>query len=179
MRISRFRSGIGHDASDSVERCRSMKHYFVPRFGSIDASAIPIYAPVSGEVFRLRQEALGVQIEITPRDQPSFRPILFHVNATIPLAEGTVLEAGQRIGTHIGSQTFSDVAIVVDSTQGLRAVSWFDAITDGLMAAYVARGVPSREAAIITKAERDASPLSCNGEAFANEGTINNWLNLR
>ena len=52
-----------------------MKHYFVARFGSIDSSTIPIYAPVSGVVLRLRQESAGVQIEIQSRDQPSFRPI--------------------------------------------------------------------------------------------------------
>ncbi len=145
----------------------------------MDSSTIPIYAPVSGEVLRLRQEFAGVQIEIRSKDQPSFSPILFHVNATIPLAEGMMLEAGQRIGTHIGNQTLSDVAIAVDSTQGLRLVSWFEAITDGLMAAYIARGVTSREAAIITRSERDASPLSCSGETFVNVGTINNWLTLR
>ena len=29
-RISRFRSGIGHDFSDTYETCRSMKHYICP-----------------------------------------------------------------------------------------------------------------------------------------------------
>jgi hypothetical protein len=178
MRISRFRSGEGHDYSDTVERCRSMKHYFVPRFASMDSSTIPIYAPVSGEVFRVRQEWAGVQIEIKSADYPAFRPILFHVNATIPIAEGMTLQAGQRLGTHIGNQTGSDVAIAVDATEGLRYVSWFDAISDELLAAYAARGV-SREAAIITRAERDASPLACNGEAFLGPGSLNNWVALR
>ena len=34
--ISKFRSGAGHDYSDSDEKCRSMKHYFQP------GSRIPI-----------------------------------------------------------------------------------------------------------------------------------------
>jgi hypothetical protein len=178
-RISRFRSGEGHDYSDDVEKCRSMKHYFVPRFATMDTSTIPVYSPISGDVFRLRQEWAGVQIEIQSADYPAFRPILFHVNATIPLSEGTKLAAGQRLGTHIGNQTSSDVAIAVDSTRGLRFVSWFDAITDELMASYTARGIESRDAAIISQSARDASPLTCNGEAFVNGGTINNWLLLR
>ncbi|MGQ0647189.1 MAG: hypothetical protein ACT4P7_06430 [Gemmatimonadaceae bacterium] len=30
LRVSRFRSGVGHDYADDAERCRSMKHYFQP-----------------------------------------------------------------------------------------------------------------------------------------------------
>ena len=178
-RISRFRSGEGHDYSDSVETCRSMKHYFVPRYTTLDASTIPVYSPIDGEIFRLRQEWAGVQIEIRSKDYPAFRPILFHVNATIPLSEGMSLAAGQRLGTHIGAQTGSDVAIAVDSTQGLRYVSWFDAITDELMASFTAQGMASRSAAIISRAERDASPLTCSAGAFANAGFLQNWVTLR
>jgi hypothetical protein len=178
-RISRFRSGEGHDYSDDVEDCRSMKHYFVPRLASIDASTIPVSAPVTGTVERIRQEWAGVQVEIQAADYPAFRVILFHVNATIPIQEGTRLQAGQRIGTHIGNQTSSDVAIAVDSTLGRRYVSWFEAITDELMAGYQARGIASRAAAIISRAERDASPLTCNGETFSSPGTLPTWVNLR
>ena len=45
---------------------------------------------------------------------------------------------------------------------GRRYVSWFDVITDALMADSVVRGVIARESAIITRAERDSSPLTCN-----------------
>ena len=41
-------------------------------------------------------------------------------------------------------------------------MSWFDVITDALMADSVVRGVIARESAIITRAERDSSPLTCN-----------------
>jgi hypothetical protein len=34
-RISKFRSGAGHDYSDDFETCRSMKHYFDPKGGAI------------------------------------------------------------------------------------------------------------------------------------------------
>jgi hypothetical protein len=47
------------------------------------------------------------------------------------------------------------------------------------MAGYAARGVLSREAAIISQAERDASPLTCTGEAFSGPGALPNWVHLR
>ena len=176
--ISRFRSGTGHDYSDSVESCRSMKHYFKPTRG-IDASAIRIYSPVEGDVLSVTTEWAGVQIAIRPKSQPAFRVILFHVTPTVPLNTGTALQAGERIGTHIGDQTASDAAIAVDTPTGFRLVFWFEAITHEVFQTYQARGVTTRARAIITKAERDASPLSCSGETFANAGTLPNWIGLK
>ena len=48
-RISRFRSGVGHDFADSYESCRSMKHYLCPtgsRTGSSSTSATRFQRPV-------------------------------------------------------------------------------------------------------------------------------------
>ena len=85
--ISRFRSGAGHDYSDSVESCRSMKHYFRPA-RSVDAATIRIYSPVEGEVISVTAEWAGVQIAIRPKSHPAFRVILFHVTPSIALAAG-------------------------------------------------------------------------------------------
>ena len=155
-----------------------MKHYFVPRPGE-DWSTIPVYAPVAGTVYHIRQEWAGIQIEMTVDSHPKFAVVLFHVNPSIPIDVGTRLEAGQRIGSHIGTMTWSDVTIRVDSTQGMRLVSFFDALTDDRFAAYAARGLTSRQDAIISRGERDAQPLSCNGEAFLGPGTIENWTGFR
>ena len=38
-KISKFRSGIGHDFSDNFESCRSMKHYYCP-YGNVDWSGL-------------------------------------------------------------------------------------------------------------------------------------------
>lgn len=54
-RVSRFRSGIGHDYADNVETCRSMKHYFQPRSG-IDWASVRITAPTAGTLVRIDEE---------------------------------------------------------------------------------------------------------------------------
>src|SRR5512133_2793550 len=50
--ISKFRSAVGHDYSDAVEHCRSMKHYFQP-LSNVDWSAIKIFSPVTGTIKRV------------------------------------------------------------------------------------------------------------------------------
>jgi hypothetical protein len=60
-----------------------------------------------------------------------------------------------------------------------RLLSYFETMTDDVFAEYQARGVASREAATITKAERDADPVPCQAQsAFPEQGTIENWLYL-
>ncbi len=62
---------------------------------------------------------------------------------------------------------------------GFRLVSWFDAMTDELFETYRSRGLQARADAVITRAERDANPLVCSGEAFAGKGALSNWIQLR
>lgn len=177
-RISRFRSGIGHDYSDDVERCRSMKHYFQPR-GDVDWSTVSIFAPVAGKVIELRSETtFGTQLQIVPNEQPALTLIIFHVRPEAALVNGSAVSVGQRLGTHIGSQTMSDIAIRVQTPRGARFVSYFDAMSDSLFQRYAARGVSSRSALIVTASERDANPLSCVGEQFQGQGALPNWIDL-
>lgn len=177
--ISRFRSAEGHSYTDGAETCRSMKHYFRPK-ADVDAAAIPIVAPVSGTVAFTRPDRWGLQVGIRPADQLAFTVILFHLNPSTNLTEGTSLTEGQALGTHIGAQTWSDVAVGVDTPRGYRLVSWFDVITDDLFAKFRARGLASRAAAIISRAERDADPLTCNGdEAIQDSGRLSGWVTLR
>ena len=63
--------------------------------------------------------------------------------------------------------------------EGGTLISYFDAMTDAVFAEYQTRGVPSRDAAIITKAERDADTVPCVGEEqFTVHGTLPDWLDL-
>ena len=176
-RISRFRSSIGHDYADDDESCRSMKHYFMPK-GGVDWATVAISSPVTGTIDLTRPDFAGTQIVIRAQRYPAFTIVLFHVNPAISTAHGTPLTAGQPIGTHIGRVTMSDVAVWVQTPRGRKLVSWFDVMTDGLFAAYAAHGVTSRQQAIITRAERDADPLTCNGETFLTSGSINSWIAL-
>jgi hypothetical protein len=177
-RVTKFRSSFGHDYADGFERCRCMKHYFQPKSG-IDWSTIGIYSPVDGTVERVRVETtFGMQIAIRSSIQPAFTFIIFHVTPTIALDSGTRVTAGQRLGSHVGTQTLSDLAVGVDTPTGYKLVSWFDVITDELFAQYSARGMTSRASGVITRAERDADPLTCTGETFMGAGTLPTWVML-
>ena len=176
--ISRFRSSIGHDYSDAFEACRSMKHYFVPR-DAATAATIGITAPVSGRVVRLLDEWAGTQIHLRPDSFPAFTVIMFHVRPSRPLAVGDAVHAGAAIGTHVGSQTFSDIAIAVNTPAGFRLVSWVHALADSVWMRYQARGLTSRDELVISRAQRDDDPLACDGQAFVDRGSIPDWITLR
>jgi hypothetical protein len=177
--ISRFRSAAGHSYTDGAETCRSMKHYFRPK-EDVDSAAIRISAPVTGTVVTTRAEAMGLQLAIRPDAQPAYRFIIFHLRPARELAEGTRVMAGETLGRHIGPETWSDVAVGVDTPSGYRLVSWFDVITERLLDGYRARGLASRSAAIISRAERDADPLACAaGERFLSAGHLSDWVTLR
>ena len=115
-RISKFRSGIGHDYHDDVESCRSMKHYFQPK-STVDWSSITIVCPVSGTVVRIFDEWAGTQVQIQPAIQSSYTIIIFHIALLHPLNIGDTVTAGQLLGTHIGPQTMSDIAVGVSTNQ--------------------------------------------------------------
>ncbi len=177
-RISKYRSGIGHDYSDAFEHCRSMKHYFEP-LSSIDWSTVKIYSPVSGVITRAEQEWAGIKLEIASDDYLAFRFSIFHINTLKPYAIGDKVTAGELLGTHIGSQTMSDISVIVnDPTRQGRMVSFFDVITDAVFNEYRNRGAANRHDFIISKVARDADPLSCNGDTFASPGNIENWFVL-
>ncbi len=103
--------------------------------------------------------------------------MLFHVNLTRALALGETLAAGQELGTHIGPQTFSDIAIRVMTPAGTRLVSYFEVLADTVWAPYAARSI-IRADLILTRAQRDADPLTCDGERFLTTGTLPAWAPL-
>ncbi len=177
--ISRFRSGAGHDYSDSYEACRSMKHYYRPRM-NIDWTTIKIFSPVNGVVVDTLNEWTGTQILIRPFGMPAFWITIFHVNITPALSPGDTVWSGQHIGYHSSNQTGSDIAIQMsDVNSTWRKVSYFDLMTDKLFACYMSRGVMTRDTLIISKTARDADPLlPCNGNQFFYQGTIDNWVTL-
>ena len=161
--LSKFRSSAGHDYSDDFEHCRSMKHYFMYP----DATAV-ITAPVAGTVSRIFDEWAGTQVQITSTLQPAFTFIIFHVALAKPLVVGDVVQEGQVLGTHIGTQTFSDIAVGVNVPGGYRLVSYFETLTDTAFAPFKARGIASPAQLIISKQERDADPYLCSGQEFSN-----------
>jgi hypothetical protein len=176
-RISKFRSGIGHDYRDGAESCRSMKHYYQPKM-SADWGSVKIFSPVSGTLVRRDEEWAGTQVWIRPFTRPAYTIIIFHIALQRPLAVNDSVTAGEQLGTHIGSQTMSDIAVGYSPGNSWRLISWFDIMNDSLFARYQSRGVSSRSDLIITKTARDADPLNCSGESFGTSGTLPNWFQL-
>jgi hypothetical protein len=178
-RISKFRSSIGHDYSDAFEHCRSMKHYFEPGV-YVDWTTIKLYSPVTGTITRVDEEWAGTKIEIASDEYPAFRFSIFHINKSVPRIVGDKLMAGELLGTHIGSQTTSDISLIVnDPTKQGRMISYFEVITDSVFNLYSNRGVNSRDVMIIPKATRDANPLECSGDTFITTDTLENWVVLK
>ena len=178
--ISRFRSGAGHDYSDSYEQCRSMKHYFKPRF-DVDWSSVKIFSPVNGTILYTFPDSIwGTQVLITPFGMPAFNVTLFHVHLTVPFNVGDTVWSGRQIGTHYGPQTTSDVAVSIFAPNNtFQRVSYFDVMTDKLFGCFMSKGVTTRDTMIISQAARDADPLlPCNGQQFFYRGTIQNWVPL-
>ena len=179
-RISKFRSGEGHDYSDDFESCRSMKHYYSP-FEEVDWSQIKIFSPVNGTILKMEQEGFpnsGMQVQIRTTEYPAFTFRIFHVNIHESFSVGDLVNAGQEIGTHISDITTDDIAVGVITPDGWKLISFFSVMTDPLFQTYQNRGAQSRDDFIITKEARDSDPLNCTGETFGTSGTIENWVDL-
>lgn len=182
--LSKFRSGSGHDFSSGGETCRSMKHYFNVQMsaegerlrsqnnglppGPDGKTDIKIYSPVDGKITSIKsdQMALGEQIYIKPATASSYTVRLFHIYKLDGVKEGQIVKAGEQIGV-IGQYQNTDIAI--ESNRGFKPnfISYFEVMSDSIFAKYLARGVKDRNELIFTKEYRDANPLQCNGEQFA------------
>jgi hypothetical protein len=123
-------------------------------------------------------EYAGTQIWIQPTEYPAFQFRIFHVALVSGLDVGDAVAEGQLLGHHGGDETMSDIAVCVATPGGSRLVSYFDVMSDALFQQYQARGVLSRSQLIITKQERDADPLTCDGETFTSSGHLENWVQL-
>lgn len=177
-RISKFRSSVGHDYSDAFEQCRSMKHYFEPK-STLDWTTVKIFSPVTGKITRVEAEWAGSKIEIASDDYPAFRFSIFHINTLKQYMIDDQVVAGEQLGTQIGSQTMSDISVIVnDPTHQGRMVSYFDVITDAIFSQYQSRGVNNRSDMMISKSVRDANPLTCSGDVFVSSDTLDNWVIL-
>jgi hypothetical protein len=175
--ISRFRSSAGHDNSDDFESCRNMKHYFSPSNG-LDAAQIKIFSPVNGMLYQIQPDGGGVQARIKADDYPGVYFRIYHIEITSTLRIGDRLSAGQVIGHAFSGTTATDMEVDVNTTNGWRMVSYFDVMTDSLFSTYQARGVAARSDLILSKEQRDADPLTCDGETFLTFGTNTSWVNL-
>ncbi|MDO8591769.1 MAG: peptidoglycan DD-metalloendopeptidase family protein [bacterium] len=182
--ISKFRSSSGHDFSGNGETCRSMKHYFNALRTSEDETlinnnngfpppfslegAIPVYSPVDGKIAAVESDNgdVGQQIYIQPQKYNSYTVRLFHIFLLDGYKKGKSVKAGEQIG-NIGKIQNSDIAVSTGGFGSHTFISYFEVMPDSVFAKYQALGIKNREELIITKEYRDAHPLQCNGEQFA------------
>ena len=170
-----------------------MKHYYAPFEIYRENYNIEVYSPVHGVIERIEDERHGSssglsnkQIRIKSTIQPAFTFIIFHTDLiSSDIAEGTVVQAGQLLGhAHMyypGLDEYAhsfDIAVRVNTPSRTKYVSYFETMTDTLFDQYVARGALFRDDFIISKEERDADPLTCDGERFVNSGNLANWVTL-
>ncbi len=171
-KISKFRSGYGHDFSEGTEEsCRSMKHYLWPKGGEPgkyhDSSWMKIkyFAPVNGTIKMVSssENTYGKEARffLESDEYPAFSFRFFHVKLLDHIKPGTKIIAGQQLGTIGDENTHGEIAVQVITQKGITLISFFEVASDDLFNKYKMRGANIDEL-IITKQERDANPLQCD-----------------
>lgn len=165
-RISKFRSGYGHDFSYGTgETCRSMKHYFDIK-KDVNPRSVRYFAPINGTITDIRQTTneygiLESQFSIRSDENKNYFFRFFHVALNPEFKNGTRVNAGDTLGTIGHPQAHGEIA--VEERRGRQTIlhSWFDIIDTELSHEYADRGV-NKENIIIPKETRDANPLVCD-----------------
>lgn len=170
QQVSKFRSGVGHDASDSFESCRSMKHYFSGD-ESEDRTTIELYAPMDGKIVLNMSDDPGHQVWIRPSGYPQYLVIIYHAKLINGLGTGTTIRSGMLIGHLGGNTSWSDMQIAELGFFRHRFISYFDVMTDQVFSEFQDLGFASRQDFILSKSERDARPLRC-GFGFFKTGSF-------
>ncbi len=150
-----------------------MKHYLQP-LGAGDGTdghaaweQIPVLAPLEGRIDALVTEATGRQVWLRPDAAPAFRVGLFHLAPLPGLAPGDPVWPGQLLGHPAGHDTYVDLVLEWSTPEGgRRLLSYFQALDPALWPDFTAQGVSAPADLVIPRAERDAAPLRCRGEAF-------------
>jgi hypothetical protein len=170
-----------------------MKHYFSPYPEYRQNNTVEIYSPVKGTITSLSDDGHGASeglknklIQITPEDQPAFIVEIFHCDLVSPSIEtGKELEAGDLLGyarlyyEELEEYATSfDIAIWVNTNEGMQLLSYFEVMNDHVFNQYNIRGVASRQDFIITREERDADLLQCDEDSFVTYGNLPDWIIL-
>ena len=184
-RMSKLRSGVGHDYSFNTSEydatrnnCRSMKHYFVPMGVPLENSlygvtphafewmSIKFFAPADGTLTDVRytQNEYGMEanFSILSSQYPGYYFTYYHIALDPNLTEGTLVEAGEQIGTLGHEESWGEIAVQVriNSTES-HLISFIQVATDDVLEIYKNRGVNTASDVIITREQRDANPLAC------------------
>ena len=190
-RISKIRSGVGHNYTpDTIEydptnkNCKSMKHYLMPvgvpknnllynkTPHTFKWLSIKYFAPVNGMIIGVsyKDNDYGTEsnFKIVSMDNPGYYFGFFHVTLLPGLKEGSVVTAGQQIGTFGDENTWGEIAVEVQTKDeytnkaATYALSFLEVASDEVFQQFSERGVESAADVINTKEYRDANPLACD-----------------
>lgn len=165
--VSKYRSGIGHDASSDGEDCRSMRHYHGFNHPEVDDPKekekfrYNTYSPVDGHIMSISGDE-SQQINIRPdnKDVSDIEIRIDNVLADPNLKYFSKVKAGQKIGESVGT---AEITISYNWLSGVKSFSYYKLLPDNLFADYqkAAGRLITRDDFIITKEYRDAHPLQC------------------
>jgi hypothetical protein len=190
VRLSKFRSCVGHDYSPgvlaktgagdtSVESKRSMKHYVIIDIPASPSRVVKGYAPFDGKVsYNTTDSSMGIGVLITSPNGWIFE--FMHVQALV--AEGTNVRAGDAVvaapadnaaaaaaaknsgNTPSGGNTTNvfDIALYSAFTKPSIFESPFGHMAPNIAALWSAKGF-TFETTVITKGARDAAPCVTDG----------------
>jgi len=190
VRLSKFRSCVGHDYSPgvlaktgagdtSVESKRSMKHYVIIDVPASPSRVVKGYAPFDGKVsYNTTDSSMGIGVLITSPNGWIFE--FMHVQALV--AEGTNVRAGDAVvaapadnaaaaaaaknsgNTPSGGNTTNvfDIALYSAFTKPSIFESPFGHMATSIAALWSAKGF-TFETTVITKGARDAAPCVTDG----------------
>ena len=190
-RMTRIRSGVGHDYSDKTSEydpdglnCRSMKHYFipvgVPLENQLYAStphtfawmSIKFFAPTDGiiqDVTRI-QNPYGPEAQFTVKaaNNPGYYFNFFHVNLDPKFERGSTVEAGQLLGTLGSEDAWGEIAVEARvSPSEFHLLSFLQVANDDVIQQYKERGFRTISDVVISKEDRDANPIACDRNSEA------------
>jgi len=159
IRISKFRSTIGHPYTsppcdpDKYIKCQSEKHYF--DFYTPGKPLPDVTAPCTGTISTIREEDMGTQVWITPDNFPDYQVGLFHIRNFTKKPNDRVA-AGEKLGTHYTSDTYSDLAVAGPNWV---LTSAFLHMTNDLLKQF---GILYPEdTMVISQEDRDKNPSPC------------------
>lgn len=189
LAVSKFRSSAGHSFTDELETCRSMKHYYEPKPGYLENGVIPAYSPIDGRIVEIKEGHRwpGAETDysfiIQSEEYSGIHFNLFHIDKHDNYTLGSKVNAGDYLGTfrlyYPSSDEYAgdfDIAVGANTPEGYRYISFFETMVPDLLATYEAKGATLADL-VITKEQRDADPLECNGESFTTYDE-SDWVTL-
>ena len=190
VRLSKFRSCVGHDYSPSIlegksgsvgslESKRSMKHYVIIDVPVTPARSVKGYAPFDGVIkYDTNSYTMGIGVSVVSSNGWVFE--FMHVDPLV--ANGAKVKAGAAIiaapaknaaaaaaaknssGTPTGGSTTNvfDMALYTAASKPVLIESPFQHFAANVASLWAAKGFTSATA-IISKASRDAAPCTVDG----------------